>query len=261
MTEKTTALTIPEEQPPENVGLSLFGSADPAEIILRASKCSAVLMDVVRSRGLIANIRNKEHLLLGAWQTLGAMCNVFGVIEWTRPVEGGWEARAVVQKNGVTIGAAEAMCLRAESRWKTADDFAIRSMAQTRALSKALRGPLGFIVEMAGFQGTPAEEMPDTPRTVIDPTAKEHGSGATFKRIAALLGPEGSPGDFYEAKALFEKYEWSAKTCGSFDRAMRKAADRLGLPKEPDFEDAAVDAAFAADMKAAGDEAARAVGK
>ena len=33
-------------------------------------------------------------------------------------------------------------------------------MAQTRATSKALRQPLGFIVQLAGFDPTPAEEMP-----------------------------------------------------------------------------------------------------
>jgi hypothetical protein len=33
-------------------------------------------------------------------------------------------------------------------------------MAQTRAVSKALRGPLGFVVTLAGYEATPAEEMP-----------------------------------------------------------------------------------------------------
>ena len=32
-------------------------------------------------------------------------------------------------------------------------------MAQTRATSKALKGPLGFVISLAGYQTTPAEEM------------------------------------------------------------------------------------------------------
>jgi hypothetical protein len=33
-------------------------------------------------------------------------------------------------------------------------------MAQTRAMAKALRSVLGFIVVLAGYQATPADEMP-----------------------------------------------------------------------------------------------------
>ena len=58
------------------------------------------------------------------------------------------------------VGAAESMCSRSESKWKTSDDYAVRSMAQTRAVSKALRLPLGFIMELAGYSATPAEEIP-----------------------------------------------------------------------------------------------------
>jgi len=49
-------------------------------------------------------------------------------------------------------------------KWKDArgkpEEFAIKSMAQTRALGKALRLPLGWIVSLAGYKATPAEEMP-----------------------------------------------------------------------------------------------------
>ena len=46
---------------------------------------------------------------------------------------------------------------------KPRDDYALRSMAQTRATSKALRQPLGFVMSLAGFDPTPAEEMPRQP--------------------------------------------------------------------------------------------------
>jgi hypothetical protein len=38
--------------------------------------------------------------------------------------------------------------------------FAIASMAQTRALGKAYRMGLSWIMKMAGFEGTFAEDMP-----------------------------------------------------------------------------------------------------
>ena len=40
-------------------------------------------------------------------------------------------------------------------------------MAQTRATSKALRQPLGFVITLAGFDPTPAEEMPYTPSLTV----------------------------------------------------------------------------------------------
>lgn len=92
---------------------------------------------------------------------LGTMLGVFPVVEWTRPVQDGWEARVEARTlAGQVVGAAEAECLRSEKQWKSRDDYALRSMAQTRAVSKALRGPLGFVVTLAGFEATPAEEMP-----------------------------------------------------------------------------------------------------
>src|SRR5262249_18897895 len=39
-------------------------------------------------------------------------------------------------------------------------EHALRSMAQTRATSKALGQALRFIVALSGYEGTPAEEMP-----------------------------------------------------------------------------------------------------
>ena len=55
--------------------------------------------------------------------------------------------------------AAESMCSRDEGHWKDSDEYAIRSMAQTRATSRALASVLRLVVSLAGFSGTPAEEM------------------------------------------------------------------------------------------------------
>ena len=80
---------------------------------------------------------------------------------WKTYQGSGWEARAEARTtDGRVVGAAEAMCTRDERTWKNRDEFAIRSMAQTRAMSKALRGPLGFVITLAGRASTPAEEMP-----------------------------------------------------------------------------------------------------
>lgn len=155
--------------------INLFGTEDPREVVTRASAHAAALADVIRQKKLSASIQGREHVLVEGWTLLGSMLGVFPVCVWTHKLENpeGWEARVEARTlGGQVVGAAEAECLRAERTWKDRDDYALRSMAQTRATSKALRAPLGFIVQLAGFNATPAEEMPtgegeasDTPIT------------------------------------------------------------------------------------------------
>jgi hypothetical protein len=150
----------------------LIRGGSPAEFIDGAVGYANALADVVRSRGLISNIRGKEHVQVEAWTLLGSMLGVFPVVVWTKKTDdGGWEARVEARTlAGQVVGAAEAECSRSEKTWKDRDSYALRSMAQTRAVSKALRAPLGFVMTLAGFEATPAEEMPhDTPVREFDP--------------------------------------------------------------------------------------------
>lgn len=146
--------------------ITLFGTDDPEGVIARASVVATALAGVVKRRQLSKRIGQSDHVFVEGWTLLGSMLGVFAEVEWSRPVEGStfeaWEARAVARTlSGRTVGAAEAMCSRSESKWAKSDEYAIRSMAQTRAVSKALRLPLGFIMELAGYSATPAEEMPN----------------------------------------------------------------------------------------------------
>lgn len=140
---------------------TLFRTDDPVEVLSRATAVAEALAPVIKEQGLFANIKGKQHITVEGWQTLGAMLGVTPVCTWTKKLEDGWEARVESRTlDGRVIGAAEAECLRAEGTWKDRDDFALRSMAQTRATSKALASVLRFVVTLSGFEGTPAEEMP-----------------------------------------------------------------------------------------------------
>lgn len=163
--DESTEIVVRPDPPPA----TLFRSDDPVEIIERASAVASALSEVLKQRGLTTKIGQKDHVQVEGWTLCGAMLGVFPVVEWTRKLENGWEARVEARtKDGAVVGAAEAECLNTETRWKSADDYAIRSMAQTRAISKALRAPLGFVVHLAGFAATPLEEMvadePSAPR-------------------------------------------------------------------------------------------------
>ncbi len=139
----------------------LFGTDDPELVVVKAADVSKALARVVRDRKLFANINGKDYVLIGGWTLLGSMLGVFPVVIWSRKPEDGWEARVEARtRDGAVVGAAESECLRSERKWARADDYAIRSMAQTRATAKALRLPLGFVFELEGFEGTPADEIP-----------------------------------------------------------------------------------------------------
>jgi hypothetical protein len=160
----------------EPVSGTLFRTDDPVQIIEQASAVADALSKVLRDRKLTSNISGKEHVRVEGWTLLGTMLGVFPVVEWTRPVADGWEARVEARTlAGQVVGAAEAECLRTERTWKSRDDYALRSMAQTRAVSKALRGPLGFVVTLAGYEATPAEEMPQNASQSVEQEARVEG--------------------------------------------------------------------------------------
>jgi hypothetical protein len=182
---------IEEQQP-----ITLFGTTDPVAVVERASTAATALADVIRTRRLFKHIGTHDYVFVEGWTLLGSMLGVFAEVEWSRVMEGGWEARAVARTlGGRTVGAAEAMCTRTEPKWKTSDAYAIRSMAQTRAVSKALRLPLGFIMELAGYSATPAEELTadEQPGQGVGPSRRASAdpvpAPAQYRRaeLAALL--------------------------------------------------------------------------
>ena len=150
---------------------TLWGTSDPVEVLDRAQHVARALTGVLERNQLYVEIQGRRHVRVEGWLTLGSMLGVTPVCVWTRPVDRdgarGWEARVEARTlDGRTVAAAESQCLRVERRWARADDYALRSMAQTRATSKALSSALRFVVTLAGFDGTPYEEM----QGVVDAT-------------------------------------------------------------------------------------------
>jgi hypothetical protein len=168
---------------------TLFHTDDPVEVVEKAGRIADTLKAVLRSRGMIQQIGGRDHVKVEGWTTLGAMLGVVPVVTWTRKLENGWEARVEARTlDGRVIGAAEAECLRDEKHWKSRDDYALRSMAQTRAISKALGGPLRFIITLAGYEGTPAEEMPaDTQAAAADRKASPSEQRTIYELASGRL--------------------------------------------------------------------------
>jgi hypothetical protein len=142
---------------------TLFGTTDPDTALKRMSEIAERLIDVVRDRKLVARIQGRDYLTAEAWQVVGGMVGVLPVVVWTKPNEtgDGYVARVEARTlSGQVVGAAEAECSRAEKVWRDRYPSTLRAMAQTRAVSRALRAPLGQIVALAGYDAAAAEEMP-----------------------------------------------------------------------------------------------------
>lgn len=152
-----------EEQQIQQTQIITLGGlpVSPEKVVERASEIATALAGIVDSRKLYKFIGGKKYVLLEGWSTLGAMLGVLPVEEWVRPIEGGFEAYVTLirTRDGLKIGGASAMCTEQENNWRARDKYAIRSMAITRAAGKAFRLAFSWIIQLAGYEPTPAEEM------------------------------------------------------------------------------------------------------
>ena len=130
------------------------------------------LKNMISSNDWAVDIRGSEHIRVEAWITLatGYNCTAKVVPGSVKQIEGyrcAWEARAeVLRDNGdgttTVIGGAESECgTLGDGVWeKSQPSYAVKSMAQTRAISKAISSCFRWVVVLAGYSGTPYEEMP-----------------------------------------------------------------------------------------------------
>lgn len=167
------------------VPATLIPAASPDDFLQQAGNVAKALVGVVKERKLSKQIGGREHIQVEAWTTLGSLLgsipggkSVFAVAD-NEPefveIDGikGFRAHvSAVTIDGETVGAAWAYCMRDEPNWRGRPLHALAAMAETRATSRALRKPLGFIVELAGYSATAPEEMPAEGELILSPTGE-----------------------------------------------------------------------------------------
>jgi hypothetical protein len=123
------------------------------------------LAKFIKENKLYQNIQGKEFVNVEGWQYAGSRLGIFPVVEHVLNVsndaEMKYEAKVTLLnvRSGQTVGAGFAICSNKENGKKYYQEFAIASMAQTRAIGKAYRNILAWIIRAAGYEPTPAEEM------------------------------------------------------------------------------------------------------
>ena len=113
----------------------------------------------------VQNIHGKQYPKVECWNTLGSFIGVKPMLEFDKnmdkPDATEWEAVIQLRHSGTGAlhGRASSMCSSKEKMWRNADEYAVRSMASTRATGKAYRLGYSHIAIAAGLEPTPAEEM------------------------------------------------------------------------------------------------------
>ncbi|MBT9164866.1 MAG: hypothetical protein DDT23_00877 [candidate division WS2 bacterium] len=217
----------------------------PEQVLAEAQEAARALADIIGKKKKPIIIGGEQYLEFEDWQTVGRFYGITAKITQTQYIDygnvQGFEAKAVAIKtsDGMEISAAEAMCLNDEPNWKDKPLFQLRSMAQTRACAKALRNVLAWVVVLAGYRATPAEEMQDMTQNkppIMPPQAKKQtqttdAEGITIKAvIEKVSSKEGKKGNkvwtLYGILADSIWYNTFSKTLHDI------AATKIGKPVE-----------------------------
>ena len=187
--ENTSEMELVRQEYEQQVTLPDYAILNP-EIPMSAkvevaTKVANTLAPLVREQGLAIKGLNKknpeaEYVMVEGWEILGTFLGIVPVTTIIKDLKNkhghtiGYRSRGTLYRNpiikndeivgGTVIARAEA---QADKNGWQKDLFAIASMSQTRALGKAYRMGLSWIMKMAGFESTPAEEMPKFNETEI----------------------------------------------------------------------------------------------
>jgi hypothetical protein len=157
-----TRIPEPMEQPAPST------ADEQKRILADAAVLAEQVARIVRDNGLSMRFGNnpREYVFVEGWLTISRANNEqphATVKEVVRDPETGDElihARAwLTDGHGTIVSRADGYCGTGESRWRDKPFYARASMAQTRALAKAMRLRHAWVMVMAGYSPTPAEEM------------------------------------------------------------------------------------------------------
>ncbi len=134
--------------------------SNPSDIMNFATN----LKELIVQNKLFTQIRGKNYVNVEGWQIAGAFIGIFPIVEKVENLSEKtfYKYRAEVtlrDKENNIVGSGMAICTNRENGKTNFDEYAVASMAQTRAVGKAFRMKIGWLLKVAGYETTPAEEM------------------------------------------------------------------------------------------------------
>lgn len=192
------------------ITLGLLGADNPAELISAASAVATELKKVVIDAKLSQNIQGKDYVKVEGWTTLGMLLGLLPREVSTEQREDGSYVSTVAfcRPDGSIVTQASAECGdETDGKWSQRPPYARRSMAQTRATGKAARLAFSWIMALAGYAPTPAEEMPTEADKEPAWSNKKERDAASLRIITAFREGETAKMDEYIRELTPEQAE------------------------------------------------------
>lgn len=195
---------------------------EPEAILAEAKKAAAALMQVVELKKNPVIFNKEQYIEFEDWQTVAKFYGITARVTNTTFVDyggvHGFEAGAdAIGPDGRVLSHAESLCLNDEDNWSTRAKyeyvngsrkkvgdapvplFQLKSMAQTRACAKVLRNILAWVVVLAGYKPSVAEEM----------TGNENQEAASIQKPKPKIDPK----DMADFKSIKAKFAGKCKAC------------------------------------------------
>lgn len=178
------------------VSLGTLQAASAVALVQGAREMANALADVIERQRLATAIQGRRYVKVEGWTTLGVMLGVVPREVGTVEQDGIYTAtvelvrigdQGVISRASAECGSADELDRYGNPVWANRPRYARRSMAQTRATGKACRLAFSWIMALAGYEPTPAEEMPDSRQSEDDLllTSNQH------KRLEARISELG----------------------------------------------------------------------
>lgn len=200
---------------------------DSKELVRQSTDIASLCKQIVVASAV--SIQGRKYVRVEGWQAIATAHGCVASARDVRKVEGGMVATGEIRRmqDGQLIATAEGFVGEDEPTWfggkqgnrvlPRRAEYAIRAMAQTRAISRACRGCFAHVVVLmdAGLSTTPAEEVPEggfedhhdsrpaepTPKPAPAPISDEQakiGNVAKLRGILMTNRPEGITVEDYE---------------------------------------------------------------
>ena len=182
MTEESQALV-----PTQGIGQGALAAQTPQAFVQKSAEIAKALASVINSQKLFVRIQDKNYVRVEGWTTLAGMMGITPMEVdcefFERNGYGVFVATvSLVNADGRVIARATAECgSYGDGPWPDRAEYAKRSMAITRATSKACRLAFSWVMTLAGYEATPAEEVPDGGFSADPPSRQRKGAAGGRK--------------------------------------------------------------------------------
>lgn len=192
------------------------------------SAMANVLKAYVVKEKLYTNIKGKNYAHVEGWQFAGGLMGLFprvvAVHNLSNDKEMKWKADVeIVDRDGNVKANGFALCSSKEATKKYFDEYAILSMAQTRAIGKSYRNLVGWVMKLAGYEGTSSEEMRKVDEVVKEPiTEQAVPQEKVIQYEDHVCSAKGCGKDITKAEAEYSKKLFKKELCREHQKEAKK---------------------------------------